>query len=377
MWGNGGLPVYVDSVSDPQHFADPTITMTGSEVAWGVISTGDVSIKKGSHLNHTTIAESPSTTFDMLFELGDLSISNIGLVAFTAIPAGGFGEGVYIGNGGAPGLWADTGGEFEFLSSPSISNVEIAFHARLDVGGEGIFTGPNILTDKVLATGDTVPGFPSTVESVSISRRAVNDNGQIGVQVLFADGTMRILRADPFDLEQLYETANTVTVFKAEGTSSLSQPISQQMSGSNGGEDISFDYYFPGTTGQLAVTLGGELLAQIDAPAELANGFTTFQMPVDIGQLFPDPVDQLLLQFSLSGVGETGVLFLDNIEFGSLVNGDFGTGNLAGWESTFFNDDSVGVAINPFYNAAAAVPEPAAILLALLGLALLPRSRRR
>ena len=193
----------------------------------------------------------------------------------------------------------------------------------------------------------------------------------------FADGAGRILRADPFDLQQLYETANTVTVFKAEGTSSLSQPISQQMSGSNGGEDLSFDYYFPGSTGQLAVTLGGELLAQIDAPAVLANGFTTFQMPVDIGQLFPDPVDQLLLQFSLSGVGETGILFLDNIEFGSLVNGDFGTGNLAGWESTFFNDDSVGVAINPFYNAAAAVPEPAAILLALVGLALLPRRRRR
>jgi len=47
------------------------------------------------------------------------------------------------------------------------------------------------------------------------------------------------------------------------------------------------------------------------------------------------------------------------------------------WESTSFNDDSVGVAINPFYNAATAVPEPAALLLALFGLALLPRRRRR
>ena len=39
--------------------------------------------------------------------------------------------------------------------------------------------------------------------------------------------------------------------------------------------------------------------------------------------------------------------------------------------------NSVGVAINPFYNAAAAVPEPATLLLALLGLALLPRRRRQ
>ena len=373
--GTGGPPVFIESQYPATTVGQsPMINIAGPtlEVAWRTgDSLGPILIKKGGSLNQTTIAESPSAVLDLIISAP--SISNMGVVSFTAVPASGFGEGVYLGNGGTPGLWADTTGEFDDFGPTSISSSELVFYAKLDIGGAGIYTGPNLLTDKVLAEGDTVPGFPSTVEEVyEISTRAVNDNGQIAMRAKFADGTNRVLRADPFDLQQLYETASTVAVFKAEGSSYVSQPIY----GSNGSEDLSFDYYFPGSTGQLAVTLGGELLAQIDAPGELVNGFTTFQMPVDIGQLFPDPVDQLLLQFSLSGVGETGVLFLDNIEFGSLVNGDFGTGNLAGWESTFFNDDSVGVAINPFYNAAAAVPEPAALLLALLGLALLPCRRR-
>jgi hypothetical protein len=45
--------------------------------------------------------------------------------------------------------------------------------------------------------------------------------------------------------------------------------------------------------------------------------------------------------------------------------------------TTIAEGDGVGVAVNPFYRPAPAVPEPAALLLALVGLALLPRRRRK
>jgi MYXO-CTERM domain-containing protein len=57
---------------------------------------------------------------------------------------------------------------------------------------------------------------------------------------------------------------------------------------------------------------------------------------------------------------------------------DLGTATVTGWFSSV--NAPAGWSLNAsglLYNNSAAVPEPAAILLALLGLALLPRRRRR
>jgi len=228
--------------------------------------------------------------------------------------------------------------------------------------------------------GDTIPGYPSTVESVQIGRQAINDNGQIAMLVHFADGTERILRADPFILafikETFYATGNIFFPGAIELGADASCSMSQAISIPGGTEDLSFDYFFPATTGQLTVTLEGEILAQIAAPDVLADGLTTFQMPVDISGLFSGPLDAALLEFSLSGGRDPAGLILDNILFSTLENGDFGTGDLTGWQISFTDGGSVGVGVDPF-SSTAVVPEPAAILLALLGLALLPRRRRR
>ena len=376
--GIGGNPVYIDgsSASDFKYFQEPVLQTAGTtlQLTWSYVDgfppNGTSYIKKGNTLNHTTIAQSGG-----FFELLESpSISNAGDVAYNKKNYSTNNEAIFVGNGGVPNMVADTSGEFSwFYARPAISNAGVAFKAEFDSSGHGIFTGPNPLSDKVLATGDTIPDWASTVVGVALSQEGMNDSGQIAMWVRFEDGTNCVYRADPYILPQVFEKGIAIATLKAEQSASMSQRVSMP----SGDETLSFDYHFPTTTGQLTVTLEGEVLARIDAPDELTDGFTTFETLVDIGALFPDPVEELLLEFSLTGTSDIAGLMLDDIGFRGLENGDFATGNLAGWESTFAEGDGVGVAVNPFYRPAPAVPEPATLLLALVGLALLPRRRRR
>ncbi|MDP6636235.1 MAG: PEP-CTERM sorting domain-containing protein [Phycisphaerae bacterium] len=378
--GAGGNIAYVDVVPLPGFLTFPMMRAESPtlEMAWWSDRSGSnlsatLYIEKGGSLNHTTIAKDGSG-FPPFLELDHRpSISNAGDVSFTAKLPNDI-EGVFYGNGGALTQVADTTGEFRRFNSTAISNAGIAFNAYLDVIGGGVYTGPNVLTDKVLAYGDTIPGYPSTVTSVYLSRHGMNDKGQIGLSVKFADGAHRILRADPYDLQTLLEGWLAIATLKAEQSAAV---ISQVVPIPLGAEYLSFDYHFPTTTGQLVVTLGGQVVAQIDAPDELADGFTTFMMTsADIERLFPDPPDELLLEFSLQGSSDTAGLFLDNIEFGDLENGDFATGDLADWRTAFAEGGGVGVAIDPF-DPRARIPEPAVMSLLLMGAAGLLAKRRR
>jgi purine-nucleoside phosphorylase len=67
--------------------------------------------------------------------------------------------------------------------------------ALLDNGGLGIFTGPDVVKDKVIVTGD--PRAESSVSDTLLSRQSLNNNGQIAFQVTLADGRMVIVRAEP------------------------------------------------------------------------------------------------------------------------------------------------------------------------------------
>ena len=373
--GSGAAPVYMIDVLPPQwEYRNPVIS--GDTVAWRAgIGEGPSSlsvIKKGTIVNQITIAAGSMVALTFLEVGNGVSISSTGNVAFNATTTGGS-EGIYYGNGGQPIQVADTNAEFFwFYQVTSISEAGVAFYGVLDYAGRGIFTGPNVLTDKVLVDGDTVPGLPlgaaTTVQTVTIFTNAMNDYGQIAMRVKFTDGTSRIIRADPFVLPQIHEWWLSVAVMKADQSSAMSQMVAMP----GGVEFLSFDYAFPTTDGQLVVTLAGEELARIDAPAELADGFTTFQIPVDVNRLFPGNPEQLLLEFSLVAARDTTGLFLDNIEFSTLANGDFATGDLAGWRAMSPGGDDVGVAIDPFYTA---VPEPATMSLLALGALALMRRR--
>jgi len=153
----------------------------------------------------TTLIADSSGPFGFL--LGGPAINNAGTVAFSAFRdfqdflEGGGGGGIFTSSGGVTTLIADNTGPFRTFGSglPAINDAgTVAFLASLDEGGSGIFTGPNPVTDKVIATGDSL--FGSTVTSLGFNRfssKGLNNAGQLTFFAQLADGSSGIFRADP------------------------------------------------------------------------------------------------------------------------------------------------------------------------------------
>jgi hypothetical protein len=107
----------------------------------------------------------------------------------------------YIFTGEQPGTapFADTSGPFQqFLSAPNLNqDGTIVFHASLDAGGTGIFSGPDAIADRIIAVGD--PLFGSTVSDLlfEAGTRGLNDAGQVVFAYHLADGRGGIAVASP------------------------------------------------------------------------------------------------------------------------------------------------------------------------------------
>jgi hypothetical protein len=338
-------------------------------------------IHKGDGVNTTSIAVSPTTLYEYVDD--GFSISNPGAVSFIANPVGPVEQAVYVSWGGSgqnsqdpnPMKIADTNGAFESFDQTAVSLAGVAFRAKLDVSeAPGVFLGDETFNtiwevEKVLAAGDTISGHPLSVSNVNISPTAINDQGQIAMRVSFGPSSgsadsmkAQIIRADPFTLKSVYETGMAMAAIKTDQSSSISQMIEFLP----GNETLAFDYAFPADTGNLVVSLGGQVLAELDANNGVADDLTRFETEVDLAALYPDGTSAALLEFQLYSNDATAGLYLDNIGFASLANGDFSTGDLSAWQSSFAAGDGVGVAVNP-YITTAAVPEPtsAALLLAV------------
>ena len=144
------------------------------------------------------------------------SLNNRGTVAFVALEidptseyTASFNPGkakILKSNGTKTTTVADTSGAYSSFSGGNNDNFAavpptindrgtVAFYAQLDAGGEGIFTGPNPVKHKVIATGDSLFGY--TVQSVALSPSGINDLGQITFIARLANGTEVVVRADP------------------------------------------------------------------------------------------------------------------------------------------------------------------------------------
>jgi hypothetical protein len=58
----------------------------------------------------------------------------------------------------------------------------------------GIFTGDDLVNDRVITRGDTL--FGSTVTGLSLFANSLNNNGQIAFTATLADGRQVIVRAN-------------------------------------------------------------------------------------------------------------------------------------------------------------------------------------
>lgn len=128
--------------------------------------------------------------------------------------------------------------------------------------------------------------------------------------------------------------------------------------------ELSLDYLFQTTTGELTVRLGSQVLAVITAAATPEVDFTTATLRVDDPSLLGQP--DLELAFTLDGPAGSSVL-LDNVFLPGLVNGAFDQA-LTGWVGEATGAGSVApVAI------ASVVPEPGSAFIMLLAMAGLAR----
>lgn len=166
-------------------------------------------------------------TNDQSIAFGAPAINNKGKVAFGGWDSYGDQQYIYTSSGGgaAPTIVADTSGPFQYLYSPfnpttvAINDLgTVAFWAGLDSGGQGIFTGPDLLNNKVIATGDSL--FGSTVTSVDFYREGLNDKGQIAFVADLANGAEVVARANPFTFIKPQVCQNIICVLNANGIQS-------------------------------------------------------------------------------------------------------------------------------------------------------------
>jgi hypothetical protein len=136
---------------------------------------------------------------------------------------------------------------------------------------------------------------------------------------------------------------------------SLSQTIDTPASPQN----LQFDYKFESTTGVLDVTINGTSIGTLAAPGTLSGAFSPASFLVS-GLLLD--LQDAILSFVLDGVAGSSIL-IDNVLFPGLINGDFQTGNLTGWNVQHSGAGSVAISEVP------QVPLPAALPLLLGGLA--------
>ncbi len=137
------------------------------------------------------------------------ALNDAGTVAFlTMSPA------VVVGNGGPLTTIADTSGAYSnfgvvvntgsgtYISGNAVSinnSGSVAFLANLRSGGNGIFTGPNAVANRVIAAGDAL--FGSTVSNVAFSANQLSFYGAVSFSAVLADGRTVIARADPAALQ--------------------------------------------------------------------------------------------------------------------------------------------------------------------------------
>ena len=126
-------------------------------------------------------------------------INDSGHLAFHGRLATGY-FGVFTETGGVVSTIALTGlsgGEYGGIGYDAVSlnnSDEVAFLASVIGSGNGIFTGANPTTDKVIQAGDIL--FGATVLDVGFSSFGLNDSGAIAFWAQLDDGSYVIARAD-------------------------------------------------------------------------------------------------------------------------------------------------------------------------------------
>ncbi|MFO7908240.1 MAG: Calx-beta domain-containing protein [Pirellulaceae bacterium] len=238
-----------------------------------------------------------ASTFSGENRFAPAAINDSGTVAFVAQPLEGSFRplrdlGVYGGVGGEttvddyvnyvePGI-------YESIHSLAIAETDtVAFHAKVEAEpvrraydgrgtytqGEGIYTGPDPIADKVIGEGDLL--FGSVVKHVSFrGAGALNNSGQIAFWAELEDGTTGVFRASPSAFSSHLSISNTMVLegdaeaVNAVFTVSLENPPGEMVTvdfSTSDGEAAGYADYEP-LSGRITFDAAGPFTQNISIP---------------------------------------------------------------------------------------------------------------
>ncbi|MDQ2696982.1 MAG: hypothetical protein M3Z21_16715 [Pseudomonadota bacterium] len=204
--GDGGpvAPIYDATGPFADFTGNPSLNDGGVAAFLATLDSGIGGLFLGSGGAFTTVADETGV-LTSVFGFGDPSLNDRGEVAFRAGTnvgdpddnSGATGEGIFLFSGGVltpvlQGSFSD----FSSLGDPSLNNLgQVAFLVEPDFGNQVLLTGPDLLADRVIGTGDTLAG--RRVSGLSFSREGLNDSGQLAFTAFFEDGSAGVFLATP------------------------------------------------------------------------------------------------------------------------------------------------------------------------------------
>lgn len=327
----------------------------------------------GSGGSYTTIAvEHGAGNFSILSPMP--ALNNAGVVVFQGTTSDNK-TGLYSGKGGPLLTYVDTSGPYASIYGfVSISDGGVvAFRATTDnqltYGAEGIFTGPNPLTDHVIRIGDEL--FPGLYVTDFSYDGAINAHGQIVFRytVRSFDGfTTRkgIALATPDSSAPVLNNIRNEQINVGGGPAAIGGLSATFGAVTNAGR-FSADYFQPVDSQALALRIGDAAASAVDFnlagatsqvwQLEFSGGFTNGATLVfhydDAGLTAPE--SSLQIRHFVNGIWETPSQSLDTVS------------------------NTITLSANSFspFILASPVPEPSVLGLSLFGIAGLATLRRR
>jgi len=125
---------------------------------------------------------------------GPLAMNSGGQVAWLARLDSGA-QAVFLGNMQIVAGATDIGDFFDAVALNDAGQLAFLREQFTTPNVKGIYTGPDAVADKVIATGDSL--FGSRVTDLAFDRDGLNNAGQIAFAATLADGRTVVVRADP------------------------------------------------------------------------------------------------------------------------------------------------------------------------------------
>lgn len=88
-----------------------------------------------------------------------------------------------------------TASSISVFGRPAINSQGTVVFRRIVSGADALYTGPDLMLDRVAGEGDLVEG--KTITDVRNSKQAINDSGRITFRATFSDGSSGIVLAAP------------------------------------------------------------------------------------------------------------------------------------------------------------------------------------